>query len=66
MRMHRDLSDRNEWTEARIVAAIFRGASVREYRGLSDAFSDAEILEIANRADLPDYLRDQAFYYLLG
>ena len=41
------LSNPNETTEAFIDARVFRGAGPAEFRGLSDAFTEAEILAIS-------------------
>jgi len=65
----RNLSDKNEWTEERISRAVFEGASPSEYRGLTDAFTLAEIKLLTDREDISpalfaravDCLNDKVF-----
>jgi hypothetical protein len=52
-------------TESQITRRVFRGASPSEPRGLSDAFSEAQIRAIASNPHAGQW-RDRAVDYLAG
>lgn len=62
----RNVTDMNEWPESRIVSEMFKGAGVSEARGVSDAFSSDEIVELSMRPDLSESLQDQIFSAIDG